>query len=547
MPADRAGLVRRLALATTCVVALCLGARGITNEATVSLHGDMPKYLMNGVYMLDLARDRPFDSVDMLLDYTRQYFARYPALSLGHHPPLVSAIEVPAFAVFGISIATARVVELVSIVAAVAGLFLLVELDFGTAAAFFASLIFATSQMVVLLAQSVMSEVPTLALIVWAGWFLRRFCAGERRADLMGFAVAAALSVYGKQLAIFVFPAYLVLALSALGLRRLLRRDVLVTVALMGVAVLPLVPMTLMLSPTNVSAAVGLIRQSRYSLVGLFWAALHNQLTIPAIGAAAAGLVLAVWRKDARGTWFLVWIGGMAVCLIIAGQYEPERHGIFWIPAFAALAGSLIAGWRTRTATATAAALLVAVTGVQATAASRVKVAGAGGYEDAARFVLASNPGPTVLFSGDVDTGYFTFFVRKHDAARRLVVLRSDKIFTTSFMGRPSIADRVSDPSQIDAALRRFGTRYVVIEERPSRSRVLEWLRTELHGPRFVERWRTTIETTDPRLRGTSLVVYEFVDACPPDPSAVLSMDLPIIGRSVSVRLSDLMSRKYLR
>jgi hypothetical protein len=171
----------------------------------------------------------------------------------------------------------------------------------------------------------------------------------------------------------------------------------------------------------------------------------------------------------------------------------------------------------------------------------------AGGYEEAARFVLASNPGPTVLFSGDVDTGYFAFFVRKHDPARRLIVLRSDKVYTTSYMRAPSVEDRIQEPDQIYDALHDFGTRYVVIEDRASESRVLEWLRQELKTPRFVERRRIPIRTTDPSLRGTSLAIYELRDATPPNPDAVLSLGLPIVGRSLTVNLGDLIARKLLR
>ena len=55
-----------------------------TSEGTISLNGDMPRYLMNGVYVLDLVRDRPFSSLDTLIEYTELYYGRYPALSLGH-------------------------------------------------------------------------------------------------------------------------------------------------------------------------------------------------------------------------------------------------------------------------------------------------------------------------------------------------------------------------------------------------------------------------------------------------------------------------------
>lgn len=537
----------RVGLAGVCLLAVVLSARGITNESAVSLHGDMPKYLMNGVYMLDLLRDRPVGGVDTFLEYTRHYFARYPALSLGHHPPLTSALEVPMFAVFGISVAAARTLELFCLVAAVAGLFLLVRAYYGALVASLAGLFMATSPMIVLLGQSVLSEIPTLALVIWSAYFLQRFCATEQRWALVGFAAAATLSLYAKQLAIVVFPAYLLTAVTALGVRRLLGRDVVVAAAAIAIGAFPLVPMTLLLSTTNVSGTVAVWQRTQHAFGGVLRSALADQFSAPVLVVIAAGVVRAIVSRDGRALLFVAWGATGAAGIVLVGQYEPARHGIYWVPALCALAAASVTGWRSKAVTAVMAGLALAAAGHQTLAASRVSVVGAAGYEEAAQFVLASDPGSTVLFSGDVDTGFFTFFVRKHDADRALVVLRSDKILTTSFLGRPSVVDRITEPSEIYTALRRFGTRYVVIEDRPSRSSVQEWLRQELLSARFAERWRKPIGTTDPRLRGTSLAIYEFLDAGRPDPEAVLSMDLPIIGKSVAVKLSDLIARKYLR
>ena len=152
-----------------------------------------------------------------------------------------------------------------------------------------------------------------------------------------------------------------------------------------------------------------------------------------------------------------------------------------------------------------------------------------------------------MLFSAEVDTGYFAFFVRKHDPARHLVVLRSDEVYTTSLMARPDFEDRIERREEIYSVLHQFGTCYVVIEDAPSRSHVLEWLREELKSPRFSERRRIPIGSTDPRLRGTSLAVFELVDHTPPDPNAVLSLHMPIVGQSLTVALRDLTEQKLLR
>jgi hypothetical protein len=531
-----------------CLAACLLGSPGLLDEASVTLHGDMPKYLMNGVYMLDLLRDRPFGSLDTFLEYTQLYYARYPALTLGHHPPLLSAVEVPVFAALGVSVVSARLVVFVSYVASVALLFVLVNRLYGWIAGLVAALFLATSPQTVLLGRSVLSEMPTVALILAAAYALHRFCATERRLPLAAFVTAATLSLYAKQLAVLVFPAYFVAALLALGPRRLLGRDVLWAAGVIVVAALPLVPMTFILSKANVTWTVAAMQHAnRQPASQLMWIATKAQLAVPVLLLAIVGLARLALQRDLRAAVFATWALGVIVGVSFIGRSEPGRYAVLAVPALCALAAATVVDVKGRTLRATAIALCVLAGGYQATIAARVSVEGAGGYEEAARFVLESDPGTTVIFSGDIDTGFFTFFIRKHDADRRLVVLRADKIFTTSRMANVSFRDRIESPEEIYVALRRLGTRYVVIEDRPTRSAVLTWLQEELRTSNFVERWRRPIETRDPRLRGRSLVIYEFLGAGPPDPDAELSMDLPLVGRSLAVRLSDLIQRKYLR
>lgn len=538
----------RIGLVIACLAACLLGSPGLLDEASVTLHGDMPKYLMNGVYMLDVLRDRPFGSLDTFLEYTQLYYARYPALTLGHHPPLLSAMEVPVFAALGVSVVSARLVVFVSYVASVALLFLLVNRLDGWIAGLVAALFLATSPQTVLLGRSVLSEMPTVALILAAVYALQRFCATERRLPLAAFVAAATLSLYAKQLAVLMFPAYFVAALLALGPRRLLRRDVLWAAGVIVAAALPLVPMTFILSKANVTWTVAALQHAnRQPASQLMWIATKAQLAVPVLLLAIVGLARLALQRDLRAAVFATWALGVIVGVSFIGRSEPGRYAVLAVPALCALAAATVVDVKGRTLRATAIALCVLAGGYQATIAARVSVEGAGGYEEAARFVLESDPGTTVVFSGDVDTGFFTFFIRKHDADRRLVVLRADKIFTTSRMANVSFRDRIESPEEIYVALRRLGTRYVVIEDRPTRSAVLTWLQEELRTSNFVERWRRPIETRDPRLRGRSLVIYEFLGAGPPDPDAELSMDLPLVGRSLAVRLSDLIQRKYLR
>lgn len=538
----------RAGLLGVCLLAVALGAPGITNEGDVSLHGDMGKYLMNGVFIHDLLEDRPFASVREILDYTRHYYARYPELSLGHHPMLLPAAEAPMFALFGISVMSARLVMLLSILIAVVFLYLLVNDLYGVPAAFFASAFLATSPIVIFLTRSVMSEMPAVALMMAAVYFFHRFCVTERRSALAAFVVTAVLSLYAKQLAVWVLPALIVPAVMTLGVRRLFRWDVIVAAATAAILLIPLVAITLRLSPTNLAMIGEVHKHARIDMMMLVRSAIGEQLTPLTVWLAACGVLMALVRRDRRVLLFVAWIACVFGGLYVTGIIEPGRYTIYWVPAFAVLAASCAASVQRLIVRRIVFVVLFAAVVLQGrTAAVQKNMVGAEGYEEAARFVLDANPGPTVLFSGDVDTGFFTFFIRKHDPARRLVVLRSDKVLTTSRMFRPSVEDRISRPEEIYGVLHTFGTRYVVIEDQPSRSKVLEWLRQELHSSAFIERKRIPIGTTDSRLAGTSLVVYEFTNPSPPAGDAVLDMHLPVIGQSVTVPLRDLVDRKYLR
>lgn len=533
-----------------CALAGGIGAVGITDESYVSLHGDMPRLLMNGVFILDLIRDRPLGGLDTLLEYAQLYYARYPALSIGHHAPLIAVLEAPAYALLGVSVFAARTVILAAFVAAAALLYKLVEEVHDTGTALLAAALFATSPFVVILAHSVLSEMLALALLLAAACLLHRYLLVPRRRTILAFAAACFLALSAKQLAVFAFPAFALALVGRLGPRALARREVWIAAAAFAACLLPLALMTMRLSPNNVAATLQHLGGGR-DVTGLVGEAVSAQFAWPAIvllmGGAIRAVVAAVRSGDHRGVFWLASATCALAGMVVVAPFEAARYGIYAVPALSALAALALTGGPRRAAPAAVVIGLLAVAVQGRAAIARPPVPGAAGYEEAARFVLATDPGPTVLFSGDVDTGLFSFFIRKHDAARRLVVLRSDKLLTTSYLGSPSFADRVRGPEEIVPVLRTFGTRYVVIEDRPSQSQVLEWLRETLRSRRFAERRRLPIGTVDPRLRGTSLAVYEFLDAAPPQPGAVLSIDLPIVQRSLSVSLADLIDRKYLR
>lgn len=538
-------------LAAALALAAFFSTRDLMSEAAVSLHGDMPRHMMNGVFLWDLIRSGAVFSVDGAMTYAREYFVRYPALSLGHHPPLLAGLLVPFYAVTGISVLTARLAIAASMLVATAALYSLTRRLYGDVVAGWTALLFAVQPFMVPYGQQVMSEAPMLALVLLTVDALLRFRLSSRTRDYALFVGLAVATLYAKQIAIFMFPTFaLTLLIGAPWLRRrLLRRDVVLLTMAGALLCVPIIAATFVLSPYNIAvvaetatADVGDVTATAAEMVlpSIFEA----QFSWPLLLAMIGGIVVSAARRDRRMLFVLFWIamviGGVA---LLIGPYEAPRYAILAVPAYCLCAATLLTieghVWR-RGATV----VLALVAAWDAWAAASIRPIGAGGYEAAAQYVIGRGDSPTVLYSASIDTGYFVFFVRKHDVGGRQIVLRADKMLTTSMMGDLSVEERIDSPDAIYPLLQTYGTRLVIIEDQETGSDALDWLRDELHGEHFVERLRLPVETRDRRLDGVDLVVYEYLDATPPAPDAEIDVSLPIIGRDIHVSLAELLGSR---
>ena len=102
----------------------------------------------------------------------------------------------------------------------------------------------------------------------------------------------------------------------------------------------------------------------------------------------------------------------------------------------------------------------------------------ADGYEHAAKYVVENRKGESVLFSSNVDTGYFVFFTRKHEPHKDLIVLRADKILVTNEMSH-IVEKRITKREPIQEKHKDIRIGYVVIEDKEYESPTLALLREE--------------------------------------------------------------------
>lgn len=520
-----------------CALAVVLATKGIQDESVVSLQGDMPRYLMNGVYFYDLLRELPLEDFS---GFTYRYYARYPALSLGHHPILPSVAQVPFFALFGVSVSSGRMATISFLLIGTLAWFLLIRSLYSESVALFSSLLLVTAPTIVEFSRVVMSEIPALALIILSAYYFFRLCESGRKKDAIGFILSFTLACYAKHLTIFMAPVYVGYLIIARGARALAKPKVIAASATIGILLTPLAVLTLLLSSTNVGLVTNqsFLEKFEASRVLFYLQVAWNFLPIPATVLSLISMVVMIVRREQRSMFFVLWMMCLFALLLLIGQ-ETARFAIYWVPPlclFAALSMKLssVRFWRVSLST-----VVSLVIGYQLLGALTAEPQQARGYEEAARYVLDDRRGSTVMYSAAVDTGYLVFFARKWDVSGDLVVLRADKVLATSHLDKV-VEDRIASRDEIYDKLDTFGTCYVILEDLPYESRALAWLREEVKGDRFVLRHRIPIGTRDKRLRGVALVIFEYDGCGPHDADAFLEMKVPLANTSFGVALADL-------
>ncbi len=527
-------------IAILCTVAILLSTKGITDEGTVSLQGDSPRHMMNGVYFYDLIRDFPFSNP---IEYTYQYFVRYPALSLGHHPVLLGVAEVPFYSIFGVSVFSARLTIVFFILIAGIVWFLLIRAIYDENTALFSSLILITTPFIVDYSRVVMTEIPTLALIIVATYFFCKYCELHKKRYAIAFIVAFIFSVFSKQLAIFIFPVFIFYFFITKGIRTIITKKAIIVCIISILLLLPLIIITLKYSQTNVawikeaiSSDIGLNRF--YYSIKPIWS---NQLTLPVFILSLFSICLSIYRRDKRVLLFVLWITCFWMLITFLGV-RGARFSIYWIPPFCFFAATAINIFPYRFWKITLSLILIGVIGYQFEVAYYKEPTFADGYEQAAKYVVNNPKGESVLFMSKVDTGHFVFFVRKHDPHKNMIVLRADKLLATSKM-RDIVEDRITKRDEIYEILDDFGIGFVVIEESEFKSTPLIWLKEEVESNRFILRKKIPICSTDYRLQDVALGIYEYSEYTTPKPGKELYMNIPLMNDSITVKFDDLLHK----
>ena len=526
-----------------CLIVFTLSTKGITDENIVALLTDMPKYLMNGVYFYDLTRDLP---VKNFFDHAYRYFAQYPSLSLGHHPLLLGLAQIPFYAVFGVSVFSARMCVLFFMLLGAISMYLLVRRLYGNTIGLLSTSLFITTPFVVQYSRVVMSEIPTMSLILLSMYLLFEYCESEKKLYIYAFAMSFTLSMYSKHTAIFMVPVYFVCFVMNMGFKNLLRKEVLIALILMTVLIAPLVPLTLKFSQINMWVVYEPI--SEKFKMNLWLGNIQNlwsrQLTLPVIILSLISILYSLYKRDKLSLLFLLWIVLCYILVVYIGKINP-RYSIYRIPIFCLFAATALNIFSPRKWKIIILSVLITTIGYQLVKAYNEDNKYAYGYEEAAKYIVENKKGDSVLYGNVHDTGYFIYFIRKYDKNRDMIVLRSDKLFATS-AHLTIVEDRIKRSKEIYEALHDYGVKYVLIEDTEAPSPALELFRNEVKSSsKFKLIKVVSIKSSHPAADNVPLCIYEYRNYRPSKGDKMLDMNIPLMGDSIRIPFKELKKKSY--
>jgi hypothetical protein len=525
-----------LGLVCVLTVLLVLSLRGITNPHIG--YPDADRILMDGVFIRDFLGDLPLTHV---YDYTIKYYAQYPALSIGYHPPFFPLVEAVFNAIFGINQWSSRLAVIFFAIIGVLGWYGLIARIFGNQTAFWTTLLLVTTPFLVQWMWFTMTDIPVLSMAMLTSYVFYRYAETGESRFLYTTAVLFSLTVWTKQTAVFL-AIWFVLYLIVTGrlMARLKNKHVAGAILVVLVLLLPLAVITIWLGEMNIEQSV-MPGQTRALLYRLSWQNLsvrittlyQQHLTIPFLVLSVLGILWSIKKKDSR----VVFFGLLILCTYAFFSYvmgKNDRYPIFWIPAFALFAALPEYYSRGKRTLRFACLTVLAGTAAFQTARAYAKPQPfATGYDEASAYVRQHSKSPVVFFDG-YNNGYFTYFTRAGDPNRRMYVLRGDKLLTSSAVhSRKKLQIHARDRKDIETILDQYGVAYIVVEERDlSGLNIYEELRAYLREGPFLLEKEIPIEGTRKQLAGQSLLIYRYLNAKQPTRSSI-ELRLPIVGKTI--------------
>ena len=257
------------------VILLIFGVYVVLSIPHLSNHNywapDADRIGMDGVFLLDFIKDLPLSLIH-IYDYTVEYYAKYPAISIGYRPAFFPLIEAFFYALFGVSHLSAKMAVMFFLFIGMIFWFLLVSKIYDSSTALLSLLFWLMNPFIYKFAQQNMLEIPTLSMCIICVYFLFKFESNSsvRYAVILGTVVG--LTLWTNQKSGFILLLLFIYPLVKKNMRLLLLRNTWIAVVIILCFLIPLVCITLWLGDKNLGQSIGyrVSAIDRHGIMNLF-------------------------------------------------------------------------------------------------------------------------------------------------------------------------------------------------------------------------------------------------------------------------------------
>jgi Dolichyl-phosphate-mannose-protein mannosyltransferase len=536
------------------ILALLLLAALVVFAKDITVGGfrfsDGATHAMDGVLIHDWILAGPQAWIHPM-DFAIRQYARYPTLGMaGTYPPGFAVVESGFFAIFGISVFTARLCALCFGLAAVAGCYRLARRFLTPTGAACATAALIGMPGVVLWARQTMLEMPALAVIIWSVHASLSYFDKPTRTRLVVASVLIVAAPLFKQNAIFIVPLLGVLMLIRAARGQVPVKHVLAATLLVALPLTAIFGYTMLVQGAGAHTARTISKNRSLGDFFSWWSLTYYLRRLPREAGVAVLILCSVglvtWLRHLRRIGFVYasWFGLVYVMTVII-QYKEPRYFYFALLPVALLAGlggeqilAAVRSRRVRSFAGTIAATLLVMVGYRTPTPLNPD------YSD---MIAAYEPqlrNKLVIFDGHRD-GDFVFAARRVLGPEASVIVRGSKVFyTCSSTYAFDFKSLVSTTTEIENIIDDLGCETVFVE------------RIDNLEIKEMQLLRTLLEDTD-RYDAIGSPVLRVPDATGPARSVAIdvyrkkgqtirrkrfvNIPIPLLGKSIRIDLDDLM------
>ena len=513
---------------------------------------DADRITMDGIFLLDFIRDLP-KSLQNIYEYTITYYAKYPALSIGYRPIVFPLAEAPLYFAFGLSYLSAKMAVLLFLFTGMFFWYQLVSELYSSSYALISLLLWLTNPMVYQYAQQPMLEIPTLSMCIICMYYLHKYEANPSNhycAIVLGIMVG--LTIWTNQKSGFVLPLLFIYPIIKKNLSLLISRNTMVSGFIIMICLMPPVLITLWLGDQNLSQSIGIMGSEWVSYEFELFKNISYLYRFHFTGfmliLIIIGMIFSFISKDGRGLIFVCCIICVYVFFTVI-RYKEPRYSMYWIPCFtifACIGLEKMAGCLEKFLKPQGRYMKILIYCfpilIQLSFFPNVFVGHAKGYEEAAEYVLQHTKSPVIFFHGYAN-GQFIFFVRQNDPDRESVILRGSKIITSSSVTyRNKLQIHLHNAEDIYKRFSDYSVHFIVVESsNTSGIEIYDGLRELLRDTLRFKLCRTIpVNSNVSLLKNQNLLIYENLAYKDGIEDRMLTLPLPIVGKTINVRLKKI-------